>query len=70
LVKKVFRGNLEPGDYSRGDYIRRDAYPGLIPALAWNGKNERGQMVASGIYLYQVKTKGMEVLKKMAVIRK
>jgi hypothetical protein len=70
LVRRVFRGNLPAGDYSRGDYIRRDAYPGLIPALAWDGKNEKGQMVASGIYLYQVKTKKTEVLKKMAVIRK
>ena len=62
LVKKVYRGNLDAKDYSRLPY--------LLLAPAWDGKNEKGQVVASGIYLYQVKTKGMEILKKMAVISK
>jgi len=65
LVKKVYKGSLAAGDYSR-----RDAWPGLIPAMAWDGKNEKGQRVASGIYLYQIKTKSAEVLQKMALIRK
>ncbi len=65
LVKEVYRGNLPAGDYSR-----RDAYPGLIPALAWDGKNQKGEKVASGVYLYQIKTKNAEILGKMAVVRK
>jgi hypothetical protein len=65
LVKNIYRGTLAAGDYSS-----LGSKPGLDFAPYWDGKNEEGEEVASGIYLYQVKTKGMEVLKKMAVIRK
>ena len=35
----------------------------------WDGKNDDGEYVSSGIYLYRVKTKNSDVIKKMAVIR-
>ncbi len=37
--------------------------------LFWDGKNEDGEYVGSGIYLYRVETKNITVIKKMAVIR-
>lgn len=41
MVKTLVNDNLNPGIYS----------------VNWNGKNERGQQVSSGIYFYQLKTK-------------
>jgi hypothetical protein len=46
-----------------GDYTERGKCP------AWDGKNENGEYVTSGIYLYQVKTKNSSVMKKIAVVR-
>ena len=37
--------------------------------LFWDGKNEGGEYVSSGIYLYRVETKNITAIKKMAVIR-
>lgn len=39
----------------------------LLPK--WDGKNEKGEYVTSGIYLYHVKTKSSSALKKLVVIR-
>jgi hypothetical protein len=38
-------------------------------AMPWDGKNEKGEYVASGIYLYRFKTDRTTAIKKMAVIR-
>ena len=46
-----------------GSYTERNKCP------AWDGKNENGEYVTSGIYLYQVKTKNSSVIKKIAVVR-
>jgi hypothetical protein len=35
----------------------------------WDGKNDNGEYVSSGIYLYRVRTKNSDVIKKMAVIK-
>ncbi len=35
----------------------------------WNGTNEKGEEVSSGVYLYHVKTKNTSVVKKMVVLR-
>jgi hypothetical protein len=40
LVKTLVNASIEPGVYS----------------INWNGKNERDQQVASGVYFYQLKT--------------
>ncbi|KPL01124.1 MAG: hypothetical protein AMJ91_01585 [candidate division Zixibacteria bacterium SM23_73_3] len=48
---------------------RIDNYTERSMCPAWDGKNQKGEYVATGIYLYQVKTKNSNVIKKMAVIR-
>jgi len=35
----------------------------------WDGKNAYGKKVASGIYLYKLKTKDNTLSKKMLIIR-
>ena len=50
-------------EWTIGPYTERGKCPG------WDGKNEKGEYVSPGIYLYQVKTKNSSVIKKMAVIR-
>ncbi len=37
--------------------------------MFWDGKNEEGECVSSGVYLYRFKTDRTTVVKKMAVIR-
>jgi hypothetical protein len=46
-----------------GEYTERGECP------AWDGKNQNDEYVASGVYVYQVKTKNSTEVKKMAVIR-
>ena len=53
----------EGEEWTIGDYTKR----GMCPA--WDGKNQKGEYVASGIYVYQVRTKNSTVVKKIAVIR-
>ncbi len=53
----------EGQEWTIGDYIERGKCP------AWDGKNENGEYVVSGIYLYQVKTKNSTEIKKLAVVR-
>jgi len=38
-------------------------------AAYWDGKNERGEIVSSGIYFYTLKTAGVSQTKKMTMIR-
>jgi len=40
-----------------------------LTGLAWDGKNEAGLMVASGVYLFRVKTDSDEATGKFALIR-
>ena len=44
-------------------------YTSTYLAIPWDGKNEGGEYVASGIYLYRFRTDRNTVMKKMAVIR-
>ncbi len=37
--------------------------------VIWNGKDESGRVVASGVYLYQLQTNGVVLKKKMLVVR-
>jgi len=48
-----------------GTYDYRNKH--LLPK--WDGKNEKGEYVTSGVYLYHVKTRNSSQLKKMVVIR-
>jgi len=37
--------------------------------LTWDGSNDRGSAVASGIYFYKMETKGFSETKKMVMLR-
>jgi hypothetical protein len=58
-----------PPDEKKGEEWTIGEYtePGKCPA--WNGRNESGEYVAAGVYIYQVKTENSKVVKKLAVIR-
>jgi len=53
LVSRVVDGPLEPGFHD----------------LAWNGKDDRGQRVASGIYFVAVERKDASLNRKVVVVR-
>jgi len=46
-----------------GDYLAMDK------AAYWDGRNEAGEEVASGIYFYTIQTGDFKTIKKMLVIR-
>ena len=50
-------------EWTIGEYTESGQCP------AWDGRNQEGEYVSSGIYVYQVKTKNSTVVKKLAVIR-
>ena len=49
--------------FAIGDYTDKNL------AIPWDGKNQGGEYVASGIYLYRFRTDRTTVMRKMAVIR-
>jgi hypothetical protein len=53
----------EGEEWTIGEYTERGECP------AWDGRNQEGEYVASGVYVYQVRTKNSTVVKKLAVIR-
>ena len=53
LIKKLFAGNVQPGTY----------------LTRWNGKNDFGQNVSSGIYLYEVRAGKLRTTGKMTLIK-
>jgi aminopeptidase N len=53
LVKTLERGRLEPGTYK----------------VEWNGTNEAGRPVSSGIYLYRLTTENTVRSRKMVLLR-
>ncbi len=60
LVKRIRTAQLLPGNNS---------YKVKGSALSWDGKNEKGEYVASGVYFFRVKTKNAEKLMKLVVVR-
>jgi len=52
-VTTVFSGELQSGTHK----------------VKWNGLNNRGQKVSSGIYFYQFKTDKMNIVKKMQLLK-
>ncbi|MBM3213186.1 T9SS type A sorting domain-containing protein, partial [Candidatus Poribacteria bacterium] len=57
-VRRIYMGNQLAGRYEDKE---RAAY--------WDGKNERGEIVSSGIYFYTLKTAGVSQTRKMTMIR-
>lgn len=52
-VRMLLSSQLSPGQYS----------------VNWDGKNESGKVVASGIYFYRLSGKDLSIIKKMVLIR-
>ena len=44
-------------------------YPAGIHTIRWDGKNENGQFVSSGIYIYQLTGKNINISQKMMLLR-
>ncbi|HTY07854.1 MAG TPA: M1 family aminopeptidase [Candidatus Edwardsbacteria bacterium] len=53
LVKTLDEGNKKPGRYQ----------------VAWDGRDQHGRAVSSGIYLYCLRTGGSELVRRMQVVR-
>jgi hypothetical protein len=53
LVRKLVDGTEEAGEKT----------------VTWNGRNNRGQMVASGVYFYRMTAPGFEMTKKMVLLQ-
>jgi photosystem II stability/assembly factor-like uncharacterized protein len=58
LVRKIDLGYKEIGDYSARD-----------KAVYWDGKNDVGEEVTSGIYFYSIKSGDFTAVKKMIISR-
>ena len=58
LVAQAVNQSLEPGDYRTRDR-----------ALRWDGRNDDGQAVPSGIYIYRLESTGLARIGKIAVVR-
>jgi hypothetical protein len=50
-------------EFPNGEYLNKNL------AMPWDGRTEKGEYVAPGIYLYRFKTDRTTAIKKMAVIR-
>jgi len=55
--------NLGLGQKPAGAYLTR------ATAAYWDGKNDSGELVASGVYLYQIRAGNFAVTRKMLVVR-
>ncbi len=53
LIKTLYSGDIAPGDY----------------AIQWNGRSERGETVASGVYLYRLEAGNFSSIRKMVVVK-
>jgi len=58
LVRKLELGNLPPGSY-----ISKDQ------AVHWDGKNDAGEKVSSGIYFYKISAGDFSAVKKMVIMK-
>jgi uncharacterized repeat protein (TIGR01451 family) len=48
--------------------VNKTQTPGFY-TIRWDGKNDAGSFVTSGVYLFQLKTKGFSKVKKMLIVR-
>ena len=54
---------LDLGHQSAGYYTSR------VRAAYWDGKNEMGERVASGVYIYQLQADSISLLRKMVILK-
>jgi len=54
---------LDLGRQSASSYITKDK------AAYWDGKNEHGQKVASGVYWYTLRAEGFSAIRRMAILK-
>jgi hypothetical protein len=54
---------LSLGQRSAGFYL------GRIKAAYWDGHNDAGEKVASGIYFYQIKAGDFSAMRKMLIVK-
>lgn len=55
-----------------GELVRTLVNEKMLPgqyAVEWNGQNDRGETVATGIYIYQLVTGGFKQTKKMSFVK-
>ena len=52
-VATVYRGDLLPGQHQ----------------VRWNGRSDKGYLVASGVYLYRMSGAGYSLTKKLLVLQ-
>jgi hypothetical protein len=52
-VRTLVNQSQQPGNYS----------------VVWDGRDEHGQMVAGGVYIYQLRGGGLVKTRKMAFVR-
>ena len=54
---------LDLGHQQAGSYLDRDE------AAYWDGKDEIGQAVSSGVYFYQIKAGDFNAVRKMTIVK-
>ncbi|MDW7680060.1 MAG: PQQ-binding-like beta-propeller repeat protein [bacterium] len=64
VVLKIFN---QAGQLVR-ELLNKNQSPGIYE-IQWNGKNDNGQSVVSGVYLYNLKTDNFEQTRKMVLLR-
>lgn len=50
-------------------FVRSDLVAGTRHEITWNGRDEHGRELPSGVYLYQLETRGRHVTERMSLIR-
>ena len=50
-------------------YQRAGYYTDRTKAVYWNGRNEHGESVASGVYFYQLQTGDYSAMRKMVILK-
>ena len=58
LVRRLDLGHQQPGHYTE-----------RIKAAYWDGRNERGESVASGVYFYQFRAGDYTATRRMVILK-
>lgn len=74
IINPPETGRVTAKIYSRGGLLVRELFDGDVPRKAaitslWDGKNDGGSVVASGIYVLIVNGPGIDIKQKIAVVK-